>query len=219
MNIHSIFSQSFFLGLTPGCATRPTTSISGYWKHRFMFADRGFHQSTVSQIAKKAGVADGTIYLYFKNKEDILVQIFNYKTKRIFERFREVVNSADSPIEKLRNLIRSHLQEFQQDKNLAVVYLAETRQINRVMEDQIKIMSKMYFDLVAEILEQGQQNGSFRKALYLGLVKRHILGSVDEVISTWLHADGKYDLISMADPLVDLFINGIGAKEARLWPS
>ena len=175
-----------------------------------VFADHGFHQSTVSQIAKKAGVADGTIYLYFKNKEDILVQIFNYKTKQIFERFREVVDSADNPIEKLRNLIRRHLQEFQQDRNLAVVYLAETRQINSVMEDQIKIMSKMYFDLVAEILEQGQQDGNFRKALYLGLVKRHILGSVDEVISTWLHADGKSDLVSMADPLVDLFINGIG---------
>jgi TetR/AcrR family fatty acid metabolism transcriptional regulator len=175
-----------------------------------VFADHGFHQSTVSQIAKKAGVADGTIYLYFKNKEDILVQIFNYKTKQIFERFREVVDSADNPIEKLRNLIRRHLQEFQQDRNLAVVYLAETRQINRVMEDQIKIMSKMYFDLVAKILEQGQQDGSFRKVLYLGLVKRHILGSVDEVISTWLHADDTYDLVSMADPLVDLFINGIG---------
>jgi TetR/AcrR family fatty acid metabolism transcriptional regulator len=175
-----------------------------------VFADHGFHQSTVSQIAKKAGVADGTIYLYFKNKEDILVQIFNYKTKQIFERFREVVDSADNPIEKLRNLIRRHLQEFQQDRNLAVVYLAETRQINRVMEDQIKIMSKMYFDLVAGILEQGQQDGNFRKVLHLGLVKRHILGSVDEVISTWLHADDKYDLVSMADPLVDLFINGIG---------
>ena len=175
-----------------------------------VFADHGFHQSTVSQIAKKAGVADGTIYLYFKNKEDILVQIFNYKTKQIFERFREVVNSADNPIEKLRNLIRRHLQEFQQDRNLAVVYLAETRQINRVMEDQIKIMSKMYFDLVAEILEQGQQDGHFRKVLHLGLVKRHILGSVDEVISTWLHGDDKYDLVSMAGPLVDLFINGIG---------
>ena len=175
-----------------------------------VFADQGFHQSTVSRIARKAGVADGTIYLYFKNKEDILVQIFNYKTKQIFEKFREVVGSADTPVEKLRYLIRCHLQEFQKDKNLAVVYLAETRQINRVMEDQIKIMSKMYFDLVAEILEQGQQTGHFRKALYLGLVKRHILGSVDEVISTWLHANGEYDLVSMADPLVDLFINGIG---------
>ena len=84
-----------------------------------VFADHGFHQSTVSRIAKKAGVADGTIYLYFKNKEDILVQIFNYKTKQIFERFREVVDSADNPIEKLRNLIRSHLHEFQRDRNLA----------------------------------------------------------------------------------------------------
>ncbi len=178
-----------------------------------VFAEQGFFQSTVSQIAKEAGVADGTIYLYFKNKDDILVQFFSYKTKQVFARFREEVDKADNTIDKFRNLIRRHLEEFQCDRNMAVVYQAETHQSSRLVERQIKEMSKMYFDIVSEIVEQGQEEGVIKKDLYLSLVKRFILGAVDEVISTWLHSSSKYDLVSMADPLVELFLNGIGNIE------
>jgi TetR/AcrR family fatty acid metabolism transcriptional regulator len=73
-------------------------------------------------------------------------------------------------------------------------------------------MSQMYLDIIAEIVENGQAEGFIRKDLYLGLVKRFIIGAVDEVINTWLHSGGRYDLVSMADPLVDLFFNGIGYK-------
>jgi len=178
-----------------------------------VFAEQGFHQSTISQIAREAGVADGTIYLYFKNKDDILVQFFNYKTKLVFDRFREEVDKADNCFDKLRNLIRRHLEEFQNDRNMAVLYQAETHQNSRLVEDQIKEMSKLYLDIVSEIVEQGQEEGGIRKDIYVGLVKRFILGGVDEVINTWLHSGGKYDLVSMADPLVDLFIRGIGNAE------
>ena len=178
-----------------------------------VFAEQGFHQSTISQIAREAGVADGTIYLYFKNKDDILVQFFNYKTKLVFDRFREEVDKADNCFDKLKNLIRRHLEEFQNDRNMAVLYQAETHQNSRLVEEQIKDMSKLYLDIVSEIVEQGQEEGGIRKDIYVGLVKRFILGGVDEVINTWLHSGGKYDLVSMADPLVDLFIRGIGNAE------
>jgi len=178
-----------------------------------VFAEQGFHQSTISQIAREAGVADGTIYLYFKNKDDILVQFFNYKTKLVFDRFREEVDKADNCFDKLRNLIRRHLEEFQNDRNMAVLYQAETHQNSRLVEEQIRDMSKLYLDIVSEIVEQGQEEGGIRKDIYVGLVKRFILGGVDEVINTWLHSGGKYDLVSMADPLVDLFIRGIGNAE------
>jgi TetR/AcrR family transcriptional regulator, fatty acid metabolism regulator protein len=167
----------------------------------------------VAQIAREAGVADGTIYLYFKNKDDILVQFFNYKTKQVFGRFREEVDQAENAIDKLHNLIRRHLEEFQADRNMAVLYQSETHQRTRMVEDQIREMSDMYLDIVAGIVEQGQAEGSMRKDLYVGLVKRFILGAVDEVINTWLHSGGKYDLASMTDPLVSLFINGIGSVE------
>jgi TetR/AcrR family fatty acid metabolism transcriptional regulator len=155
-------------------------------------------------------VADGTIYLYFKNKDDILVQFFSYKTKQVFERFRKEVDRADSAIDKLKNLIRHHLEEFQRNRDMAIVYQVETHQNSRLAEAQIKEMSKMYFDIISEIVEEGQAQGTIRKDLYMGLVKRFIIGAVDEVINTWIHSDGKYDLVSMADPLVELFIKGIG---------
>ena len=178
-----------------------------------VFARQGFYQSTVAQIAREAGVADGTIYLYFKNKDDILVQFFNYRTKQVFDRFRAAVNQSDNSQDKLRSLVRRHLTEFQQDRDMAVVYQVETHQNSRLAEAQIREMSQMYQDLVSEIVETGQQEGSIRKDLYVGLVKRFILGAVDEVINTWLHSDKNYDLVSMADPLVDLFVKGIGTAE------
>jgi TetR/AcrR family fatty acid metabolism transcriptional regulator len=178
-----------------------------------VFARQGFHQSTVAQIAKEAGVADGTIYLYFKNKDDILVQFFSFRAKQVFESFREEVDRAETSSDKLRNLVRRHLAEFQRDRDGAVVYQVETHQNSRLAEAQIKEMSKMYRDLISEIIEQGQQEGTIRKDLYVGLVKRFIIGAVDEVINTWLHADGEYDLVSMADPLVELFMKGIGSPQ------
>jgi TetR/AcrR family fatty acid metabolism transcriptional regulator len=106
------------------------------------------------------------------------------------------------------------LEAFQMDINMAVVYQSETHRNNRQVEEQIKEMSKLYMDIVSEIVEQGQQEGTLRKDLYVGLVKRFILGAVDEVINTWIHSGGKYDLTTMADPLVDLFIRGIGNPNA-----
>jgi TetR/AcrR family fatty acid metabolism transcriptional regulator len=178
-----------------------------------VFARQGFHQSTVAQIAKEAGVADGTIYLYFKNKDDILVQFFSFRAKQVFESFREEVDRAETSSDKLRNLVRRHLAEFQRDRDGAVVYQVETHQNSRLAEAQIKEMSKMYRDLISEIIEQGQQEGTIRKDLYVGLVKRFIIGAVDEVINTWLHSNGEYDLVSMADPLVELFMKGIGHSD------
>lgn len=180
-----------------------------------VFAERGFFQSTVSQIAKQAGVADGTIYLYFKNKDDILVQFYEYKTRQVFGFFRQAVNQATSAEQKLRSLVHTHLEEFQKDINMAIVYQAETHQHQRLAQKVIKEMSKMYRDIITEVLELGQQEGHFRRNLYVGLVMRLITGAVDEVINSWIHAGGSYDLVSMADPLVDLFIKGIGSDSRK----
>jgi TetR/AcrR family fatty acid metabolism transcriptional regulator len=177
-----------------------------------VFADQGFHNSTISQIARKAGVADGTIYLYFKNKQDILSQFFTYKTRLVFTNFKQAVDKEKNAIEKLRCLIRIHFQEFQRDRKMAEVYRMETRQSHQLMETQIKEMTKMYLDLISSIVEQGQEEATMRQDLFLALVKRFILGAVEEVINVWVISGGKYDLVSQADPLVDLFLKGIGEQ-------
>ncbi|MEJ2157078.1 MAG: TetR/AcrR family transcriptional regulator [Desulfobacteraceae bacterium] len=179
-----------------------------------VFAEQGFLQSTVAQVAKKAGVADGTIYLYFKNKDDILIQFYGYKTRQVFDQFRKAVDTGNNAEEKLRNLVHTHLEEFQKDINMAIVYQAETHQHRRLAQDVIKEMSKWYRDIITEVVELGQEEGTMRRNLYLGLVMRLITGAVDEVINAWIHANGNYDLVSMADPLVDLIISGIGVADS-----
>jgi TetR/AcrR family fatty acid metabolism transcriptional regulator len=182
-----------------------------------VFARQGFHQSTVAQVAKSAGVADGTIYLYFKNKDDILFQFYEYKARQVFERFRRAVDEATYAVDKLRNLVRTHLSEFQNDINMAIVYQAETHQHRRTTQEIIREMSKMYRDIVTEIVEQGQREGKLRPDLTIGLVMRLINGAVNEVINAWIHAGGESDLVSMADPLVELFLGGIG-KPGKGYP-
>ena len=173
-----------------------------------VFAEFGFHKATISQIAAQAGVADGTLYLYFKNKDDILYQFISVKTEQVFNKMHLAVEKGKTAEEKLRYLIYCHLEEFQNDKNMAIIFQSEVRYF-REIESQIKDISKMYLDLLSEIIEQGQIEGSMRQDLFVGLVKRFILGAVEGVISTWVSADGRYDLVSMADPLVDLYLTGL----------
>ncbi|MBU0464811.1 MAG: TetR family transcriptional regulator [Proteobacteria bacterium] len=173
-----------------------------------VFAEYGFYKATIAQIAARAGVADGTLYLYFKNKDDILYQFISFKTDVVFKKMRAAVEKGQNAEEKLRYLIRCHLEEFQNDKNMAIIFQSEVRYL-RDIESQIKDISKMYLDLLSDIIEQGQVEGSMRQDLFVGLVKRFILGAVEGVISTWVSAAGRYDLVSMADPLVDLFLTGV----------
>lgn len=176
-----------------------------------VFAEQGYYKATISQVAREAGVADGTIYIYFKNKADILINFFTYKTRLVFDRFREEVSKAENAEGKLRNLIRRHLTEFQADRNMAVVFQREALQARSIDSRYIKEITKMYLDILDEIISLGQREGAFRKNFQYGLAKRFILGAVNEVINTWVATGGRYDLVSMADPLVDFYFNGIGA--------
>jgi TetR/AcrR family fatty acid metabolism transcriptional regulator len=173
-----------------------------------VFAEHGFYKATISQIAARAGVADGTLYLYFKNKDDILYQYLSFKTDVVFEKMNAAVAKGTDAESKLRNLIRCHLEEFQRDKNMAIIFQSEVRYL-RDIESQVKDISKMYFDLLSDIIEQGQVEGTMRQDLFVGLVKRFILGAVEGVISTWVSADGRYDLTTMAEPLVALYMTGV----------
>ena len=173
-----------------------------------VFAEHGFYKATISQIAARAGVADGTLYLYFKNKDDILYQYLSFKTDVVFEKMNAAVAKGTDAESKLRNLIRCHLEEFQRDKNMAIIFQSEVRYL-RDIESQVKDISKMYFDLLSDIIEQGQVEGTMRQDLFVGLVKRFILGAGEGVISTWVSADGRYDLTTMAEPLVDLYMTGV----------
>lgn len=175
-----------------------------------VFAEKGFFQARVSDIARLAGVADGTIYLYFKNKDDLLISIFEEKMKEINVKFREALASETHALARFRKLIAMHLAGFQAYPELAAVLQVELRQSSRFMREYKKVELKNYLDLMGDVVRDGQAQGVFRKDLPLGLVKRFIFGALDEVVSTWVLAGRPYDLESLTDPLMDLFVNGLG---------
>jgi len=174
-----------------------------------VFAENGFHQATISQIAREAGVADGTIYLYFKNKKDILSHFFNHTTREVFDRFRDAVDREEGAENKLRSLIRTHLAEFQKYRDMAVVFQREALLARQVGEEDIKAITRMYLEILDEIIREGQREKTIRKQVPRGLAKRFILGAVNEVINTWVVSGEGRDLEEMADPLVDLCLQGI----------
>jgi TetR/AcrR family fatty acid metabolism transcriptional regulator len=174
-----------------------------------VFAEKGFFQSKVSEIARMAGVADGTIYLYFKNKDDLLISIFEEKMQEINISFRKALEEEKGARSRFRKLIHMHLAGFQAYPELAAVLQVELRQSSRFMRGYKKVELKNYLDLIGEVIEQGQKEGVFRPDIPLGLAKRLVFGTLDEVVSTWVLAGRPYDLETLADPIVDLFLKGI----------
>lgn len=179
-----------------------------------VFASKGFFQSKVSEIAREAGVADGTVYLYFKSKDDLLISIFEVKMREAISRFREAALGEQDARSRLERLIRMHLAEFQADPELAAVFQVELRQSQRFMREYAKSELKEYLDLIGEILQLGQKEGAFRTDIPVGLMKRFIFGTIDEVVSTWVMSGMKQDMDGLVPYLVDLFLNGIGERGA-----
>lgn len=178
-----------------------------------VFAKKGFYQSRVSDIAREAGVADGTIYLYFKNKDDILISIFEEKMRSAISIFQQELSQREDALSKLKHFVHVHLDLFRQNPELAAVLQVELRQSSRFMKEYKKIELKRFLDLIGDIVKQGQEEGVFRKDLPLSLVKRFIFGALDEVISTWVSSGGKFNLMDYADALSDLFVRGLGTTK------
>ncbi|HDM76387.1 MAG TPA: TetR/AcrR family transcriptional regulator [Deltaproteobacteria bacterium] len=163
----------------------------------------------MKDIAKIAGVAEGTIYIYFKNKEDLLISIFKEKTRETIESIKTEVQKEKNPLDKLKRLIFLHLETYQKEKDLAKLYQLELRQSIRLTTEYFKVEHKDYLDLIGEIIKEGKDQGIFRADLNESIVKRVLFGAVDEVITTWVVSSKEYDLISVYDPLVDVLLNGL----------
>ncbi len=163
----------------------------------------------MAEIARLADVADGTIYLYFKNKDDLLIRLFEDKMQLVITKFRDGTQEEPDARGRFAKLIRMHLAEFQANPDLAAVFQVELRQSSRFMREHDKVELKGYLDLIGEIVESGQQAGIFRQDIPIGLIKRFIFGALDEVVSTWVLAGRHYPLEPLTEPLVDLFLRGI----------
>jgi TetR/AcrR family fatty acid metabolism transcriptional regulator len=173
-----------------------------------VFARKGYHGARVSEIARRADVADGTIYLYFHGKEDILVSLFDEVMIEHLRQGREELASVRGAPEKLRTIARRHLGLLGSNRDLAVVFQVELRHSIKFMERFTASWLQDYFSLLSEVIEQGQAEGSLRDDLPLKLVTRSFFGALDEMVTSWILSHRDYDLSELAGPVVDLLLNG-----------
>lgn len=178
-----------------------------------VFARKGYFNARVADVAKKAGVADGTIYLYFRNKEDLLVSLFDDVMKRHIEQARLELAGLRGASIKLRRVAAHHLRVFGGHRDLAVVFQVELRQSTKFMERFTASWLQDYFALVNGVIEEGQREGSFRADVPKKLVTKAFFGALDEMVTSWILSGKDYDLPQLAGPIADLFLNGIAAKQ------
>lgn len=173
-----------------------------------VFARKGYFAARVSDIARKAGVADGTIYLYFRNKEDILVSLFDEVMAEHLTRARAEQKSAHSTAERLTAIAAHHLGVLGGNRDLAVVFQVELRQSTKFMERFTATWLQDYFGLLGDVIEEGQRDGTLRADLPRKLVTKAFFGALDELVTSWILSGKDYDLSLLAAPVVDLFLRG-----------
>jgi TetR/AcrR family transcriptional regulator, fatty acid metabolism regulator protein len=181
-----------------------------------VFAKKGYFGARVSEIAKKAGVADGTIYLYFRNKEDILVSLFDDLMSEHVQQVKDALPRVKDAPGRLRLVAEHHLRALGGNRELAVVFQVELRQSTKFMERFTASWLQDYFALLGEIIAQGQAAGEIRPDLPVKLGTKVFFGALDEMVTSWILGGKGYDLGELAAPIVDLFLRGAAAKGSGL---
>ena len=183
-----------------------------------VFARRGFFNAQVADVAREAGVAAGTVYLYFRSKDDLLTSIFEESMTRALEETDRALEGVTDPIERLHRLARVHLGGLGSQRDLAVVFQVELRQSTKFMERFSAAQLRTYLDHLRDAVCAAQEAGLFRADVNPTLAAKAIFGALDEMVTNWVLSNRDHRLIDDADPVIDLLVNGMKAQESVATP-
>ncbi len=178
-----------------------------------VFAEKGFFVSRVSDIADRANVADGTVYLYFKNKDEILATAISSAFDTFMNHARTELEKIADPAERLRRLARLHLEALGGNRNAAIVFQMELRQSTRLSEFSRHHLFE-YFSLVRTAIQEGQQRGEFRQDLPDKVAANCFFGALDEMVTSWVLSENDFPLANAADSVIDILLNGMKSSPA-----
>jgi TetR/AcrR family fatty acid metabolism transcriptional regulator len=175
-----------------------------------VFAKKGFFNARISDIAKEAKVADGTIYLYFNNKFDILISVLEEEIGKIIEQIQKAIEKETDPHKMLTIFVHKHLAAMKQNKNLAEVIHIELRQSDKLVKEYRNKTFKQYINLISDIIRLGQEQHIFRKEIMPGIAKRAFFGALDEVSRVWTESSSSsYSLEETTEQILSLFLFGM----------
>lgn len=212
MSIHSDMPRQT---ASPSATVQPEAFRGASKRERILrasvdvFAEHGYFNAKVSQIAKAAGVADGTIYLYFDGKEDLLITVFREHTRSYLQSLEQRLANVNHPEERLRIAVRHHLETLGRDRALAVVSQVELRHSLKFMSLLSQQEVADYLGRIRKIVEHGQEQGAFRRNVHPQLVAKSIFGILDEMVTSWMLSEKDYDLAAQSDQVADFILTGL----------
>jgi len=174
-----------------------------------VFARKGYFNSKVADIAGEAGIADGTVYLYFKSKDEILHSIFDRAMAEFIEDGRKELENIEYPAERLRKIAELHLEKLGADRDLAVVFQVELRGSTKFMQEFSAAGFAEYLDIIRQTIENGQKTGAFRTDLKPIVGAKILYGAIDEMVTNWILSKKAYALAPMADEVMKVFLGGL----------
>ncbi len=174
-----------------------------------VFAQRGYFNSKVADVAKEAGIADGTVYLYFKSKEEILHSVFDRAMEEFIAEGKREIAKIETADKRLRRIAQLHLEKLGTDRDLAVVFQVELRGSTKFMEEFSGGGFAEYLDIIKKTIEEGQKNGVFRKDLKAITAAKILYGALDEMVTNWILSKRAYPLAPMADEVLKVFFGGV----------
>lgn len=188
-----------------------------------VFARCGFFAARVSEIAKDAGVADGTIYLYFKSKDDLLISLFEARMKQVNAVLREAIAGAPGPGQ-LRAFIRAYLRLVHDEPGAAEVLTIELRQSSKFMKEYENPQFADFLRMLGGLIADGQERGELDRSIPSHVAARMIFGMLDELSLAWVLArqpisaaspgarPKKFDIVRAADWVVALVTSGLDRR-------
>jgi len=177
-----------------------------------VFSRNGFFNSKVAHVAREAGVTDGTIYLYFKNKEDLLIQVFIDTMETAIARQRAALEGLTNPLDRLQSFIHVHFDVVKDNPSLAEVLTVELRQSSKFMHESDMRLFGQYLGVIARIIEEGQESGVFSSAISARSAARAIFGALDELQLEWATSEPPQSVSEVCGNLVELFLNGLRVR-------
>ncbi len=172
------------------------------------FGEKGYHNTTTSEIAEAAGVAAGTIYIYFTSKEELIVAVFEEFLGRHMERLQAGVESVDGPIARIRRLMTLGLELMENNPESAKIFLSQLRQSTTMIKTVAKRSSRAYKDIIEAVLTDGVAKGVFRE-MDTGHVASMLFGAYQMTVLDWVASDSSYPLADKAKELSDFVLIGL----------
>ena len=177
-----------------------------------VFAGKGYFNSKVADVAGEARIADGTVYLYFKSKDEILHSIFDRAMAEFIDEGRRELAEISGSEAKLRRIAELHLEKLGADRDLAIVFQVELRGSTKFMREFSAAGFAEYLDIICKTIAEGQEAGVFRKDLKPVVCSKILYGALDEMVTNWILSKKSYPLEPMSDEVLKIFFGGLLQK-------